>query len=805
MMKKINYKKIGATLLIICAVIFGLTMLTNAAVKPDLISKAPNGDNGNATTRNYSVSADGRYVVFDSDATNLVSGLTDTNNGPDIFLRDTQTGTLRCISLSSSGGTGNSFSINPIISADGHYVVFASNATDLVGGFDLNNDLDVFRFNTQTNQKELVSVNAIGSSTGNSYSGNTLGGWHTYDMSDDGRYVAFMSNASDLSLTADSNNKSDIFIRDMQLGGTRLVSINKTGSATGNNGSFNPSISADGQKVVFTSLASDLITTDGNVNYDVFIYNYQTQVTKCASSIVLNPDVSSSSFSSTGVISKDGTRVAYYSQSTDLTNLNIPFQGPTQVYVYDLGLGINTLASINAAGNAEANSVVGIGNTEQLNVSISSNGRYVTFETRASNLVSTAPGPAYNVFRRDLLEGKTEVVSLKASGTQASTGNAFNGLRGGGMSRDGRFVTFSSAAFDLVSDFPISNGEEVYVRDMLNGITTAMTLNYAGTAVANNFNDAPLISANGKSVVFISSATDLTATHANNGFFDLYKAVVPTPQRAVADFDGDGLSDFAVFRPSLNGVWYVLNNSATNASYRYYGAGSDLLAPADYNGDGRTDYAIFRPSNGTWYISDSLTFSESSYQFGLSGDKPLPEDFDGDGKADLAVYRGGTWWWQSSHTGQFTSYQFGLANDIPVQGDFDGDGRADYAVFRPSNGTWYVQKSSNGGVMIVNFGLSGDKPVAADFDGDGRTDIAVFRSGIWYILQSRDSSVITSQFGLATDIPSVGSYDGDGKADIAVFRPSDGNWYVLRSSNNAFSAVNFGQNGDTPVPAAFIP
>ncbi len=801
-MKNTNFRTFATTFLTIFAVIFGLTMTANAAVKPDLMSKAPNGDNGNGTSQKVSVSGDGRFVVFESVATNLVSGVTDTNAAQDIFLRDTQTGTLRCISLATPTTTGNSFSVNPIISANGRYVVFASRATNLVSVTDNNNDVDVFRFDIFTNQIQLVSINVFGTFAGNSFSGNTMGGWHAYDMSDDGRYVAFMSNASDIIGVTDTNGKSDIFIRDMQTGFTRLASINSSGTNSGNNDSVDPSITADGQMVAFTSLANNLITLDDNQQYDIYVYNYQTQITKCAS--IAASGTSTGTFSSfSAVISKNGARVAYSTAAHDLTNIPIPFNNPfVNVVVHDLGLGLNSLVSVNTAGTASGNGETGQGSFQVRNVSISANGRYVSFESRSNNLVSLPVGPISNVYRRDLAEGKTEIVSINAAGTQGGSGNSLTGSRGNQMSRDGRFVTFVSNASNLVSDFPISGSFQIYVRDMVNKITTVQTLDSAGTALGNSDSDSPNISANGKAVVFTSFATNLTPTNANNTF-NVFKAFVPTPQNAVADFDGDGRTDYSVFRPS-SGAWYFLNSDATFASYRLFGTATDTIAPADYSGDGRTDYAVFRPSNGTWYISDGLDFSETITQFGQSGDKPMPQDFDGDGKADLAVYRGGNWFWQSSQNGQTTHYQFGLANDIPVQGDFDGDGKADYSVFRPSNGTWYIRKSTNGSFLIIQFGLNGDKPVAADYDGDGKTDIAVYRNGTWYILRSTDNSVSITQFGLATDIPSVGSYDGDGKADIAVWRPSDGTWYILRSSNGAFQAAHFGQNGDKPVSAAFI-
>ncbi|MGH9930568.1 MAG: CHRD domain-containing protein, partial [Pyrinomonadaceae bacterium] len=119
--------------------------------------------------------------------------------------------------------------------------------------------------------------------------------------------------------------------------------------------------------------------------------------------------------------------------------------------------------------------------------------------------------------------------------------------------------------------------------------------------------------------------------------------------------------------------------------------------------------------------------------------------------------------------------------------NFDGDGRTDYAVYRPSQGTWFILLSSTNTLHAGLWGSANDTIVPGDYDGDARTDFAVFRGGVWYIQPNTGGNSTARQFGVATDIPVPADYDKDGKTDIAVFRPSDGNWYILRSSDGSFS------------------
>lgn len=284
-----------------------------------------------------------------------------------------------------------------------------------------------------------------------------------------------------------------------------------------------------------------------------------------------------------------------------------------------------------------------------------------------------------------------------------------------------------------------------------------------------------------------------------------------TPPGVRGDFDGDGKTDFAVFRPSTR-FWHLLRSLDSSFYSERYGLDGDILTPGDYNYDGKTDLSVYRPGENVWYVSPSLPTGggNGGGLFGQPGDLKCPEDYDGDGYTDIAVYRPATGTWNIRYSSRSyealydVSFPFGISTDRPVPADYDGDGRADIAVFRPSTGDWYILRSSDGLVTSVNFGLGTDKLVQGDYDGDVKADIAVFRDGNWYILRSSDGGFVGIGWGLATDKPVPGDYDGDGKLDVAVFRPSEGAWYVLRSSDSSVMSQQWGISEDTPIPFIFV-
>lgn len=291
-----------------------------------------------------------------------------------------------------------------------------------------------------------------------------------------------------------------------------------------------------------------------------------------------------------------------------------------------------------------------------------------------------------------------------------------------------------------------------------------------------------------------------------DGYNADWQPVRPAVRPTRFDFDGDGLSDVSVFRPT-DGVWYILRSSDLSVQQHQFGSPGDVPVPTDFDGDGRTDIAIYRPSNGDFWSLSTITNQQINVNLGQPGDVPMPSDIDGDRRSDYVVYRpsNGNWLRLGSASGISSTIVFGAAGDRPVIGDFDGDGLSDPAIYRPGDGNWWWLSSVDGVQRAVRWGIAEDIPVPADYNGDGRTDLGVFRpsNGVWYIYDLSAGTSTIFPFGLNGDKPVAADYDGDGRADAAVYRPSDGIWYLLRS-NAGFTGFRWGLSSDVPVPNAFI-
>jgi Tol biopolymer transport system component len=403
-----------------------------------------NGDSGSPTpannVRGSVISADARYVAFSSRAANLVS--LDTNNTWDIFVRDRQGGTTERVSVSSSGAQANSYSYYPSISADGRYVAFVSSATNLVPG-DTNGFLDVFVRDRQASTTECVSV-ATGGAQGDSNSSLPA-------ISADGRYVAFWSNATNL-VPGDTNGNSDFFVRDLQAGTTERVSVG-FGGQQGNGGSpyVTPSISADGRYVAFVSQATNLVTGDTNGSDDIFVRDRQAGTTERVSVATGGAQANSDSLDPS--ISADGRYVAFDSSATNLVSGDS--NGADDIFIRDRQAGTTERASVDSHGAQ--------GNSSSTSPSISADGRCVAFTSSASNLVPADTNGNYDEFVHDRLAGSTSRVSVDSAGVEGD-GDIYGHPPWTAISADGRYVEFDSHASNLVTA-DTNGAWDIFVRD----------------------------------------------------------------------------------------------------------------------------------------------------------------------------------------------------------------------------------------------------------------------------------------------------------------------------------------------------
>ena len=364
------------------------------------VSVDSSGVQGNSDSFTASISADGRYVAFESFATNLIPG--DVNGSMDIFVHDRLTGLTERVSVGSS---------DPSITADGRYVTYASG-------------LHVYVHDRQTGHTTLVSVDSSGV-PGNGFSLDP-------SSSADGRYVAFQSLATNLVL-GDTNSSADIFVHDLQTGDTTRVSVNSS-SVEGNNDSFRPSISADGRNVAFDSFASNLAAGDLNLYMDTYVHDRQTGATTLVS--VNSTGVGGNSSSSHPSISADGRYVAFESDATNLVSGDT--NGKPDIFVHDLQTGETTRVSVNSSG--------GQGNGYCSYPSISGDGRDVAFQSSDTNLVAGDTNTFPDIFVHDRQTGVTRRVSLNSSGGQGNGSSTFPSISSNGLT-----VAFQSEANNLVS------------------------------------------------------------------------------------------------------------------------------------------------------------------------------------------------------------------------------------------------------------------------------------------------------------------------------------------------------------------
>ncbi|MCA1845405.1 MAG: hypothetical protein LC792_19875 [Actinobacteria bacterium] len=352
--------------------VLGIFVRDGTAGRTTLVSRRSDGTPADGDSSNPSISGDGRDVAFESSATNLVAG--DTNDEPDVFVHDRQTGRTRRISVASDGSQGDGGSFRPSISGDGRFVAFESDATGLAAG-DHNGAKDVYVHDRQTGRTQRISVASDGTEGDGDSSSPSI--------SSDGRFVAFVSSATNL-VAGDTNDATDVFVHDRWTGRTRRVSVASDGTE-GDGSSMSPSISGDGTTVAFNSLSTNLVAGDTNDAADVFAYDRETGRTTRVSTASDGSQAERGGSSPT--VSGNGRMVAFLTDGA-LTPDDV--NHGQDIYVHDRKGNTTTRVSV-GADRVDAN---GRGVTP----SISGDGTVVAFASLATNLVDGDDNATEDVF-----------------------------------------------------------------------------------------------------------------------------------------------------------------------------------------------------------------------------------------------------------------------------------------------------------------------------------------------------------------------------------------------------------------------
>jgi Tol biopolymer transport system component len=422
---RVGRARIGVAVFVVLVLACAATA-GSAKAKTRLVSVSSTEEKGNDGSGSPYLSANGRIVAFDSEATNLVAN--DANGYQDIFVRNRRNGTTRRVNVGMLGADANGSSYATGISADGRFVVYGSLASNLVLG-DTNGFRDIFVYDRRARTTERVSI----SSTGTQGNENCFLG----SISASGRFVVFDSDASSF-VSGDTNNHADVFLRDRLKDRTRRISLGRGGTEA-NGDSFDATIADGGRYVVFLSDASNLTRGDDNGHRDAFVWDRKTGETRRVS-----------------------------------------------------------VSSKGAGGNADAGFLP----------SISPDGRFVAFESSASNVVRGDKNGYADIFVRDREKKTTRRVSVTSIGLEADGESSDPRI-----SADGRLVVFSSDATNLVGKD--TNGvEDIFVRDRNAHRTRRVNISSTG-AEADRLSALPVMTPSGRFVAFYSLAANLVANDLN--------------------------------------------------------------------------------------------------------------------------------------------------------------------------------------------------------------------------------------------------------------------------------------------------
>jgi MBG domain (YGX type) len=761
----------------------------------------PDTGNGFGTAENISVSANGDYVAFDSEATDLVPNASNIGGfNANVYVRDLLTNTTILVSASTAGAHtgGNAPSNHPVISADGSTVAYDSEADNLDPTFTPGEPFDEYQVyasrlnytNDTVTDTKLLSLDPTGKIVGNGTS-------TAPSVSDNGEMVAFMSNAENLVTTPNGGSFNDVYERDLNPNTTQLVSVNDTNTATGDKSSFSPQISGDGDDVLFYSNADDLTNnaTDGIQN--VFEWNLTTKTTKLVSvstsgttggnggSTLANQTLVNAAQQVSGQISDNGQFVVFQSVASNLVPNFVPKNtnlAPNNFDVYwrDIVNGTTRLLS-HAAGLAATGDM-----GQAVDTDITPNGLNVAFQSAfhgaPDNLGTNDASAQTQLYDANLATpAETTLAAVSGTGTYGGTGTLTAIQIANGTPISGQNIAFTldvggtvKAVGSVTTDL---HGIATLTGVKLTGFTVGTAATVVGASYAGN---SLYADSNGSGNLTVAKAPlTVTATSVSQAIGQTN----PTLKYTITGFVNGDTASVVSGAPVLTAIagkqgTYPITVALGSLSAKNYpfpnlvnGVLTVGIAPInDDTGAGHSDPAVFRRTSAT----------SAQWFYFVVGPLPIGKPYLNNG--------------QSFGSGSL---------DVSLSADFDGDGRTDLAVYRPSTGQWFVEEASTNfaGQLLATFGGPKDIPVPADYTGNGKASVAVYRptTGQWFFAgQAQPLTFTTFKTG---DIPVPGNYDNTVKDEPAVYLPSTGQWII--DGPNGVHTISFGGATDIPVPGAY--
>lgn len=843
----------------------------------ELISVASDDYRSQSYSYNAHVSDDGNFVVFESNSPNLDAAQADTNGERDIFLRNRILGETKRISMGFDGSEANRDSYNAKISGDGKYVVFQSGASNLVES-DINGTYsDIFRYDVESESLELVSVSSLGAQDPNDSSaipaissdGNVIAFFTdgTLDGADndsrDDIYVRNMSEGTTelVSVTNTGLNDSgragdswidisndgskvvftyydnygtfdsytyagyNVYVRDLTAGTTTHISQHLDPAETRSDYALSPAISGDGTKVAFQSEFEGFDLDDRDSRDDIFVYTMADASLATVSvpiSLGSFDNVDNVAMSSSGRfilfktndqllsdvgdsfydelfiydkqnetieqlrlgargadvngaygnyfdISDDGNVIAFSSEATNIHGSDVT--QTEDVYRYDRSTGTLTLVTVAFNGSAA--------NDDSYLPSLSDDGRYLAFVSDASNLTEDAVTGSYynsNVFLYDHSSGDTRLVSYTVDGWTDSVGGNSSWPK---VSGNGQYIVYHSYNSSIWGFYASSNSYQYVVRyEIASGINTMLSQNAAGE-FANSNSRYPNISSDGQYVVYTSWASNFF-----DGYGSYYDSILVRMNVASGTIDMVNLDDEGNYLeprdvPSLSA-------DGSEVTYNYMSGNDSGVAVKDFNDDntsiinnyvGRYSDTFFSPVIAGDGSSVLYSSSQNDLEL-LAGSYYQPyiatTDSDNDGLPNAWEVQYGL----DPYTAQdpdidtdsdgLTDYEEYYLGTSPIDTDTDGDGYDDATDAFPTDSTEWRDTDGDG------IGDNSEQPVRADVNGDGRADL-VWRNASntrgWNFLWAMDGVEVGSSTPInvvqgANWQLSLGDFNGDGKSDL---------------------------------------